>query len=199
MHLPKKTPEYRPNYMKLWERVKSAANITGYVTSENIEAIWQNGQDEIPVSKEELYPCPKCGKMSLRIGQFGAYENPKRKVICDNCDFVYPGEYAPNSKEAWKLFHEWLVREGYLNPADPTVSMQEMEEYGYNYHGMLPLRKAAAERYYQLNFQIYELYEDNTESAVETFERIEQAADDALFGIEKEDWKERQKKEKIYG
>ena len=50
-----------------------------------------------------------------------------------------------------------------------------------------------------MNFQIYELYEDNTESAVETFERIEQAADDALFGIEKEDWKERQKKEKIYG
>ena len=188
----KKSPEYRPDYMKLWDLVKSAVENTGSINADNIEEIWKNGQEEIPVSREELYPCPKCGKISLWVGQFGTHENPKRKVVCDSCDFVYPGEYAPNSKEAWKLFHGWLIRKGYLNPADPTVSIKEMEDYGYKGEGMLPISKNAAKEYYeQHNIQIYILYPDNTEAAVEEFWQIENTDDDALFGIETEDWNKR--------
>lgn len=59
--------------------------------------------------KEDIYPCPVCGEMMLRPGDFGS----EVQIMCDNCDFVAPVK-AWSYTVAWDEFHEWLMKEGYL-------------------------------------------------------------------------------------
>lgn len=71
---------------------------------------------------------------------------------------------------------------------DPSITIQEMNDYGYDWEGMLPLRDRMA--FYWLDkTQIYCLYQDNTETAVdEVFEAVRHANEGGLFGIEVDNW-----------
>ena len=73
---------------------------------------------------------------------------------------------------------------------DPTISMEEMQEYGYSYTGMLPLREAAAwELFEKEDMQIYCLYEDGSEGAVDSAVELHSHAEkNGIFGVEKDDW-----------
>ena len=64
---------------------------------------------------------------------------------------------------------------------DNTVSIEERNEYGYTDNIMLPLNADAALDLFNKNLPVYMLYEDNTESIVETAEDI--SSTDVLFGI----------------
>jgi antirestriction protein ArdC len=73
---------------------------------------------------------------------------------------------------------------------DPTISIEEMQEYGYSFNGMLPLREAAAwELFEKEDMQIYCLYEDGSEAAVESAVELHSHAEkNGIFGVEKDDW-----------
>ena len=64
------------------------------------------------------------------------------------------------------------------------MNVREMYNYGYKWTGMIPLTAEEARNLF-LNdsIQIYRLYQDNTESSVESLEEISAPY---LYGIEKQ-------------
>lgn len=77
--------------------------------------------NEIKPKREEVYPCPLCGEFNLRVGNFGDNWCPRIAVLCDSCDFVVKKKTNGKEYYAWELFHEWLVKHGYL---DESVKFQ---------------------------------------------------------------------------
>ena len=78
--------------------------------------------DEIKPKREEIYPCPLCGEFDLRVGNFGDSSfNPKNAVMCESCDFVIKKKTDGKDYYAWEIFHEWLIKNGYL---DKTIEFQ---------------------------------------------------------------------------
>lgn len=73
---------------------------------------------------------------------------------------------------------------------DPSITVKEMNEYGYQWDGMLPLHEEAARRLFENEgVEIYRIYEDNTEGAVLSADEIrEHAEQGGLFGVEKATW-----------
>ena len=69
---------------------------------------------------------------------------------------------------------------------DPTITVTERNEYGYDYEGMLPLNQGRAMELYMQNSTVYLLWNDGTESAVHDSSEI--TNHDGIFGIEREDW-----------
>ena len=82
------------------------------------------------------------------------------------------------------------MQQAELPMPDPTITVQEMNEYGYKWDGMLPLQEEAARRLFENEgVEIYRIYEDNTEGAVLNADEItEHAAQGGIFGVEKEVW-----------
>lgn len=71
---------------------------------------------------------------------------------------------------------------------DRLISTQEMQEYGYCWAGMLPMREGAAAEVMQF-CTIYRLYNDDTEGMVmDAAELRPHAAQGGIFGVEKVDW-----------
>lgn len=72
---------------------------------------------------------------------------------------------------------------------DDTISRKEMQDYGYSWDGMLPLRQEAAEKLFSQDIEIFRIYEDGTEGAVTDHSDLqEHAANSGIFGVEKEAW-----------
>ena len=70
---------------------------------------------------------------------------------------------------------------------DTSIEQTEMEEYGYKWKGMLPLRRRAADRLRELGLTIYKLYPDDTEGDYDGTITPEEPK--RIYGIEKPDWK----------
>lgn len=73
---------------------------------------------------------------------------------------------------------------------DATISVKEMQDYGYSWDGMFPLQQEAAERLFtQDGIEVFRIYEDGTEGAVTSLNDLQEHAEkDGLFGVEKETW-----------
>ena len=72
---------------------------------------------------------------------------------------------------------------------DPTISVKDMQEYGYAWDGMLPLQQKAAEQLFHEDVSVYRIYEDGTEGLVTDLEDLQaHAQKGGLFGVEKETW-----------
>ena len=73
---------------------------------------------------------------------------------------------------------------------DPSITVKDMQEYGYKWDGMLPLKEEAALHLYDKeDMQIFLLYEDGSESITDSTEDIKAHAEKGgIFGIHKEDW-----------
>jgi len=69
---------------------------------------------------------------------------------------------------------------------DPSISTSDRDAYGYVYESMLPLNQDRAVELFNQDCQIYLLFNDDTESAVNDSSEI--LAHDGIFGIEKENW-----------
>ena len=73
---------------------------------------------------------------------------------------------------------------------DPSITVSNMQEYGYSWDGMLPLKEEAALHLYEKeDMQIFLLHEDGSESIPENTEDIKTHAEKGgIFGVHKEDW-----------
>lgn len=69
---------------------------------------------------------------------------------------------------------------------DYSIDQEEMETYGYKWKGMLPLRERAAKRVRELGMDVYKLYQDDTESGIDSSDMFE--GNEYLYGVEKPDW-----------
>ncbi|MCL2853777.1 MAG: antirestriction protein ArdA [Defluviitaleaceae bacterium] len=70
--------------------------------------------------------------------------------------------------------------------SDPSVTLTDMYAYGYSWDGMIPLGKERALELFDKNHEVLRLFENNTESIVESREEIESF--DGLFGTEDPAW-----------
>lgn len=68
---------------------------------------------------------------------------------------------------------------------DPSITVKDMNDYGYTYGGMLPLNTQAALSLFEY-CDVYLLYEDDTDGAAMSVEEISNF--DGIFGVEKDDW-----------
>ncbi len=80
---------------------------------------------------------------------------------------------------------------------DPTISKEDISQYGYTADELLPLSKERAIELFEQDLTVYLLYEDNTE--VMAFERADIDQHDGLCGIEKVDWLALQEFEEVKG
>ena len=72
---------------------------------------------------------------------------------------------------------------------DDTISIKEMQDYGYSRDGMLPLRQETAEKLFSQDIDVFRIYEDGTEGAVTDLSDLQEHAEKGgLFGVEKEAW-----------
>ena len=71
-------------------------------------------------------------------------------------------------------------------PADPAISVEARNAYGYTDDAMLPLTKERAMELFERDVPVYLLYGDNTEAMV--FEQTEILNHDGIFGIDCADW-----------
>ncbi len=73
---------------------------------------------------------------------------------------------------------------------DPSITVKDMQEYGYTWDGMLPLKEEAALHLYEKeDMQIFLLHADGSESIPDSPEDIKAHAEKGgIFGIHKEDW-----------
>ena len=72
---------------------------------------------------------------------------------------------------------------------DPSISLKNMQDYGYSWDGMLPLRRATAEKLFSQDMGIFCIYEDGTERAVSNLDDLRQHTEKGgIFGVNKEDW-----------
>ena len=94
------------------------------------------------------------------------------------------GHIAELQKEAEKAKEQPEI------PApDTTISVKEMQDYGYSWEGMLPLKQETAERLFAQDTEIFRIYEDGTEGAVTNLDDLQEHAEKGgLFGIEKNTW-----------
>ena len=73
-----------------------------------------------------------------------------------------------------------------LDLIDPTVSQADMFSYGYSWEGMIPLSQEKALELNEMGYQVYRLYTDDAEGAVDSKEEIMEY--DGLFGVENPAW-----------
>ena len=73
---------------------------------------------------------------------------------------------------------------------DPSISVSDMQEYGYTWDGMLPLKEEAALHLYEKeDMPIFLLHADGSESIPDSPEDIKAHAEKGgIFGVHKEDW-----------
>ncbi len=73
---------------------------------------------------------------------------------------------------------------------DPSVSVEDMEKYGYTYLGMIPMGAEAAREYFkQGGMMVYALHPDGTESVIENAKQFDRHVENGgLFAAPKEDW-----------
>ena len=88
-------------------------------------------------------------------------------------------EYAANSYEPYAA-----------ELPDPSITVKDMQEYGYSWDGMLPLKEEAALHLYDKeDMQIFLLHEDGSESIPGSTEDIKAHAEKGgIFGVHREDW-----------
>ncbi len=130
-------------------------------------------REKINQDDYNLEPAPQFEDFNT---EFQAYKEQVKEEITQEAAGVgmIVEEYAANGYEP------------YIMP-DKDITIDERNEFGYDYEGMLPLTQNRALELFDSDNVIYTLYYDNTESMI--FEREEILnAKDAIFGIEKEDW-----------
>lgn len=69
---------------------------------------------------------------------------------------------------------------------DYRIDQDDMNIYGYEWNGMLPMGKSRAKTYFDMGLPIYFLNDNDTETAMQSLEDIDNHV--GLFGIEKDVW-----------
>jgi len=70
---------------------------------------------------------------------------------------------------------------------DPSVTLEDMQEYGYSYENMLPLGTDRAKELFA-EAEVFHLYPDGSEGVVDNIEEFDNATAGTIWGIEKDMW-----------
>ncbi len=115
--------------------------------------------------------------------------NFKNFDYCDISDKHHPTIVNALAKDLISA-QEKAIEVGYTGRLpDESVTIQQMEEYGYRFvpeNEMLPLATEKASQLFEYGAEVYRLHGDNSESVIEDVSEI--AEHNGLFGIEKAEW-----------
>ena len=117
------------------------------------------------------------------------YGDEAANIIVDEKGILYAQDvYDGFSPEIMDTLH--LIAAPIAVMPDPSVSMEDMEKYGYTYLGMVPMgAEAAGEHFKQGSMMLYALHPDGTESVVESEKQFARHVENGgLFAVDKEDW-----------
>lgn len=117
------------------------------------------------------------------------YGDEAANIIVDEKGILYAQDvYDGFSPEIMDTLH--LIAAPIAVMPDPSVSMEDMEKYGYTYLGMVPMgAEAAGEHFKQGSMMLYALHPDGTESVVENEKQfVRHVENGGLFAVDKEDW-----------
>lgn len=84
------------------------------LSEDKFEEIKKSCLCKIYPKEEEKYKCPKCGEFELQAVNYGDYDSPKYAIACNSCNFAIK-EKRICDYDAWKTFHRWLIKHGYLD------------------------------------------------------------------------------------
>lgn len=65
------------------------------------------------------------------------------------------------------------------------IDHEDLIDFGYTWKGMVGISRSLANAFYERNYAVYVLYDDNTESLVDEEYKLD--LENVLYGIEKED------------
>lgn len=117
------------------------------------------------------------------------YGDEAANIIVDEKGILYAQDvYDGFSPEIMDTLH--LIAVPIAVMPDPSVSMEDMEKYGYTYLGMVPMgAEAAGEHFKQGSMMLYALHPDGTESVVENEKQfVRHVENGGLFAVDKEGW-----------
>lgn len=128
------------------------------------------------------------GKMYFLL-EHEEYGDEAANIIVDEKGILYAQDvYDGFSPEIMDTLHLIATPIGVM--PDPSVSMEDMEKYGYTYLGMVPMgAEAASEHFKQGGMIVYALHPDGTESVIENEKQFDRHVENGgLFAVDKEDW-----------
>ena len=109
-------------------------------------------------------------------------------LLVDRGEKTFVMEPIPREKEVDFIENEDKVAEMQVDVLpDNSISQESMNDYGYKWNGMLPVRREMA-RTLLNHVTLYALYSNDTESEVKSESDIE--THNGIFGVEKPDWNE---------
>ena len=125
----------------------------------------------------DLPPVPQLKDFDTELEAYK--EHVKEEIAQEAAAGMTVEEYAVNGYEPYAA-----------GLPDPSITVSDMQEYGYSWDGMLPLKEEAALHLYtKEDMQIFLLHEDGSESIPGSPEDIKTHAEKGgIFGIHKEDW-----------
>jgi hypothetical protein len=114
-------------------------------------------------------------------------------IIMTDTNLVRPRLLPSEKAFAYKMKMDAIRRKAGRKPnltdiesPDPTVTLDEMSEYGYTSPDMFPLSVDRAIELLGSGHSIYRLYPDNTEAMVDSPDEIRQF--EGLLGVERGEW-----------
>jgi len=150
-------------------------------------------REKINQGDYNLEPAPQLADFDTELQAYK--EKVKEEIIQEAANAgMTVEEYAANGYEAYakpeQLTSETTTVEETQNALilpDKDISIEERNEFGYDYENMLPLTQSRALELFDSDNVVFMLYPDNTESMVYEREEIINCKN-LIFGIEKEDW-----------
>lgn len=155
-----------------------AVEFTTDIKEDSLFNIFHEEPLEIGGVKVDINPIRK-----EQTGSLGDYLENAEKTIVEN----HTRRLAENGGEEEQKIND---ESDSVIPMPDTLSVVDMNKYGYEWDGMLPLGvEKAMELFEKENVDIFLLYNDGTESLAESKEAIlEHSEKGGIMGIERADW-----------
>ena len=166
-------PSYSFEYVTEW-----AQDVTPDILEERLGAIHNASKDIISDVRKKQWQMEQIAASKEDNAQENiAYVNNETKINGN-----VSNEKANNGQDLAQADESKST----ILPPDPTITSENMNDYGYAYDGTLPLNKDRAIELFNLDNPVMLLYSDDTEAYAESLSDIENH--DGIFGIEKMAW-----------